>query len=336
MILTSAPGKTHDEQFESAIREAAGDVVFLPSGRYELDKPLDMCGVQLVGAHMDAVTISYRGKGIALDQMLHHDRDGGRGSLEGFTLETTPETDGIRVFGDGHSLSKVRVRNARNAVTAVMPIMTKIDQVYAFECAGRGFQVLPHKGQIGTSIELSHCWAYRCGQSGFRVETVAYSKISCSASQECGIGGLGEDDPDSYGWALLGNVNGEGAHPGMTLEEIATEGDAYGMWMTNIRNLKFRGLKYVNGVYGPQSTLMRLGNVSMTMDTVRLQEARGKLRHHIGFLPDPSNPNWIWDSNGRKGSIFCLNSRFSVEPFKGEELTENELSRFTLVGSEVE
>jgi hypothetical protein len=307
-----------------------GEALYLPPGTYSLSRTADIKSRSIVGAHQDVVRIEYAGTGYALDQMASGDSDGGRGYLSGFTLVSAGH--GIRTFGDGHRLERLKVQAKGDGVTCVLPIMTRLSQVYAWGCGGRGFVVTPHKGQIGTSILMDTCWAYRCALSGFRIETVAYSKITACASQECGAGGLDWQDPDAYGFAFVGGVGG--VHPGISLEQLATEGDAHGLYISNARNFQLKGLKWVKGDLGPCSALIRVGNAAGTFEGLRLQAPSGQLTHHFGFLPDPNNPDWIWDSTGRDGAYVLINSRLRVQGHRGA-FGQNEAKRFSLVASEV-
>jgi hypothetical protein len=307
-----------------------GETLYLAPGTYSLSRTADIKGRSIVGAHQDVVRIEYAGQGYALDQMASGDSDGGRGYLSGFTLGSAGH--GIRVFGDGHRLERLKVQARGDGVTCVLPIMTRLSQVYAFGCGGYGFKVTPHKGMIGTSLLMDTCWAYQCGLSGYHIETVAYSKLTACASQECGTKGTGAD---AHGFALIGNTAGEGAMPSITLEQIATEGDAGGFWAQSVRGLRLSGLKHVNGTHGPRGAVIKIGNVAGLFENLALTNPGGQATGGIGFLPDPNNAAWIWDSTGRDGSIVLLNSRVKVEPYRRPDLGDNERKRFSLLASSI-
>lgn len=305
----------------------SGETIYLPPGEYSLSSTLGIRGMQIVGAHQDAVTITYTGPAdtYALDQV--GTADGGKGYLAGFTLISSGH--GARTFGDGHYLERLTVTAAGDGVTMELPIMCRLSQVYAKECRGYGFRIIPHSQavMIGTSLSVENCWAYKCGKSGFRIETVAYSSFRNCASQDCGYAGTGYD---RFGWALIGNVNGEGVHPGIELVQCATEADAQGMVIVNARNFLISGLKHVANTDGPSGPMIMLGNAAGMFMNVCPQKPDFNMTHHVGFLPDPSNAAWIWDNTGRDGSITLMRSDLIVKRYPG--LADQETSkRFSVV-----
>jgi hypothetical protein len=305
----------------------AGETIYLPAGEYSLNSTLDIRGMQIVGAHQDLVTIRYNGPSDTYAMSQMGTSDGGKGYLAGFTLVSSGH--GIRTFGDGHRLERLTVQAAGDGITVELPIMTRLSQVYAKQCGGYGFRFIPHSAatMIGTSLAVDTCWAYACGKSGFRVETLAYSSFRNCASQDCGYAGTGYD---RFGWAIIGNVSGEGVHPGCEFLQCATEADAQGMVIVNARNVLVSGLKHVANQDGPTGPLVMLGNVSGMFMGFRPQTPNFQMTHHLGFLPDPNNASWIWDSTGRDGAIVLLNSQVRVKRYPG--LADNETAkRFTVV-----
>lgn len=346
-----------------------GRTVRIRNGNYILRSVVGIRDVSIKGDGWDSTILTVditNTTDATLSQVLERDsitpqrHDGGRSELTGFTLKGTDRNiaSGIHVYGDGHLIHRVRVTGMWDAITVELPIMVTVDTCYMHNNKRRGLWCrqanIDGKQPIGTSLLVRNCWAYRCGGSGFRVETLAYSTFENCASQECGYD---YDFDDSYGWVIRGNIFGEGVMNKVTFRNIAIEGDAKGMLIENVRGVTLESIKYVWGGYGvnvgPRESLIQIGNASVVLSNIEQGELNpdgvlsgnivrigeniidNRLYAHIGFTPDPNNSNWIYDNTGRDGAISLINSRVVVKPFNQDHLTNNELRRFSTTNSAI-
>jgi len=352
--------------------KGSGRTVRIRGGEYVLKSTIGIPDVSIIGDGWDCTTFTVDipdttdatfSQVHERDSVTPQRSDGGRSEITGFTLRGTRRNmaSGVHVYGDGHRIYKVRTDGMYDGIITELPIMVTIDTCYTFNSKRRGIWVKQANingiTHIGTSLSIRNCWAYRCGGSGFRIETLAYSSVDNCASQECGY--LGDTVEDTHGWSIVGNLYGEGMMTSVSFRNIAIEGDCKGVYVRDVRGITLDSIKYVWGGtgthVGPSGSLITVGNMSgvisnmtqgsltsngtlsgeiITTDVGDIIDNR--LYAHIGFIPDPNNSKWIYDNTGKQGSIALMNSAVVLRPIDPSAKVGNtETSRFSLVNSQI-
>lgn len=327
--------------------------VRIPAGTWEITAPLPARDVHIVGAGWDntRIQVKFSAAGsAAIDQQLERNgvsaqkQDGGRCRIENLTIERHPNlvytnTVGIRTYGDGHVIRQVRIRGMYDGITIELPITVTLDHVYAHQCIRYGFHVkqavVSGQTPVGTSLSMRSCWAYLCGQNGFRIETIVYSTFQACVSQECGFSAANDSDDGAFGWLLAGNLYGEGPLNTVALIACASEGDRRGIRVKRARNIIIEAPKFVGGSLGPKDALIEFGDATGVIAALGWSNPPSTAQSHFAFMPDPNYPNLPWDNSGQIPVVTFVHAGVIVKPLGAVYVSDEILRRIHLVGSRV-
>lgn len=327
--------------------------VRIPAGTWEITAPLPARDVHIVGAGWDntRIQVKFSAAGsAAIDQQLERNgvsaqkQDGGRCRIENLTIERHPglvytDTVGIRTYGDGHVIRQVRIRGMYDGITIELPITVTLDHVYAHQCIRYGFHVkqavVSGQTPIGTSLSMRSCWAYLCGQNGFRIETIVYSTFQACVSQECGFSAANDSDDGAFGWLLAGNLYGEGPLNTVALIACASEGDRRGIRVKRARNIIIEAPKFVGGSLGPKDALIEFGDATGVIAALGWSNPPSTAQSHFAFMPDPNYPNLPWDNSGQIPVVTFVHSGVIVSPLGSAHVNDEVLRRIHLSGSRI-
>ncbi|MEM2001212.1 MAG: hypothetical protein QXT77_01020 [Candidatus Methanomethylicaceae archaeon] len=327
--------------------------VRIPAGTWEITAPLPARDVHIVGAGWDntRIQVKFSAAGsAAIDQQLERNgvsaqkQDGGRCRIENLTIERHPDlvytdTVGIRTYGDGHVIRQVRIRGMYDGITIELPITVTLDHVYAHQCIRYGFHVkqavVSGQTPVGTSLSMRSCWAYLCGQNGFRIETIVYSTFQACVSQECGFSAANDSDDGAFGWLLAGNLYGEGPLNTVALIACASEGDRRGIRVKRARNIIIEAPKFVGGSLGPKDALIEFGDATGVIAALGWSNPPSTAQSHFAFMPDPNYPNLPWDNSGQIPVVTFVHSGVIVRPLGSAHVNDEVLRRIHLSGSRI-